>query len=142
QKRSYDLELIKAKGIDTTTKKGVLVLFYVTTKKASDFPPSLSMRMTYRLGDDKKEKIIDINKSNNVKVLIYSNDVNVKSPAVYELIKDKVDIKQKKEFLILAFYIDGISDKPIDKMSLIYGLWEKKNANARVETKYEFTVDH
>jgi len=120
----------------------VLLLFYVTTKKASDFPPSLSMRMTYRLGDDKKEKIIDINKVNNVKVVIYGHDIDVKNPAVYELIKDKVDIKQKKEFLLLAFYIDGISDKPIDKMSLIYGLWEKKNANARVETKYEFTVDH
>jgi hypothetical protein len=137
---TYELNFLRAKIIDTTDLKDILILFQVTTKKKKDFPPILSMKLTYSL-DNNAEKTVDILKTNNIQISVFGNDVNEKDKFVYELIKNKIDIDDKNDFLILAFLLKSVTNESVDKMSFTYGLWEKNNQKVRVEKKYEFEID-
>src|SRR6185312_12692346 len=79
QKRTYELNLLRAVEIDNTEKKGALLIFYITTKKPADFPPILSMRMTYSV-DGSKETTVDMQKDGNIQIVIYGDDIDKKGP--------------------------------------------------------------
>jgi hypothetical protein len=137
----FNLNYIASDYLDST-EKNVVVVLAVTPIKEEDFPPVLSMKLTYNINDETSEKVIDIQnqKEKKIQIVIYGNQVAEKSPKIYQLIKDRVDLDSGERVMLLAFYLQNISDEPIKHLTLWYGMWEKRNQNKRNEKKFEFDI--
>jgi hypothetical protein len=140
-KTAHDLRFLKAKITDTTDKKDVIVLFHVSAKDEKDYPPVLSMRLTYSVNDETEKTRSEIRKDKNIHIVIFGKNIKEQNKAIYNLIKDKIDTSGKQDFMILGFYLNDISSDKVKKMTFTYGLWEKQNQDIRVEKKYEFEVE-
>lgn len=139
-KPTYELRFLNAKFIDTSEDKDVLVLFQVLPIEEKDFPPVLSMKLTYSVGENGVEKTVDIMKSQNkVRISVFGPDIDKKHPDIYTLAKEKLDTS-KLPYLVLAIYIDDVASQMFDKMTVTYGLWEKNDLNVRVEKKFPFSI--
>lgn len=138
---SYKLEFLKAKMIEAVGEKQVLVLFKVSAANKKDFPPILSAKVTYSLGDRGKERTVAMNKSNTARVVVFDRSIRQKSPLVYSYVKDKLDVTSKENFIVLAFYIKTEPEDEYNKMTFTYGLWEKRNPKQRTEQKFEFALE-
>ncbi len=140
-KTAHDIKLLKAKIIDSTDKKDVIVLFHVSAKDPKDFPPVVSMRLTYSINDEQEKTRNEIRNDKNIQIIIYGNDIEQKNKRIYDLIKNQIDTNSKGGFWILAFVLRDVSSEKVKKMTFTYGLWEKRNQDKRVEIKYAFDVE-
>ena len=138
----FNLDYIASDYIDTISKKSVIVVLAATPIKEKDFPPILSMKLTYKVNDENHETVIDIMKQEKKRItlVIYGNEVKTKSQEIFELVKDKVNLDTDKRVILLAFKLEDISDTPIEYLTLWYGLWEKKNSNKRTEKMFKFNI--
>ena len=138
---TYELNFVKAKFTNTKGKKDVVVILQVLPKDDKNFPPVLSMGLTYSIGENEPEKRIDILKSEGqARITIHGEGIKQQDPALYEFIKDNL-LENDDRYLILAIYLDDVSKKNFNKMTMTYGLWEKNDLSVRVEKKFEFTVE-
>lgn len=144
EKPKYNLSFIRAVCNDTVDKNDVLAIFAVTPIKEEDFPPVLSMRITYKVGKNGVENTVDILKSEGrkVRLVIFGQNVQEKDERIYRLIKDKIDLSKEKDMRILVFLFEDISEMKVDKMSIKYGLWEKKDQNVRIEETFDFEIEN
>ena len=138
----FNLTYVASDYIDTINKKSVIVVLGVTPINKKDFPPILSMKFSYKVNDETTETALDIlnQEEKKVAVVVYGNEINEKAPKVYELIKDRFDLNPSRRIWLLGFYIQNISDDPIERLSIKYGLWEKRNQNKRDEKIFEFNI--
>jgi hypothetical protein len=127
--------------IDTVGGKDVVVFFHVSAADAKDFPPVLSMRVAYFF-DDSYLMTAAIGQTKKVSLVIFGKNIEEKDKLAYNLVKDKVDLKDKSDFMLLAFVFRDLTKKPITEMTVRYGLWEKRNTNIRVEKEYKFHVEN
>ncbi|MDA3842944.1 MAG: hypothetical protein PF588_01075 [Candidatus Kapabacteria bacterium] len=142
KKPNYNMKFLRAMNLENENSKAVLVLFHVSPKKKEDFPPVVSMKLGYKISDSGIEKSINISKSKGiVELQLFDKSIREKSPAIYNVIKDKIDINIESKFWILAFYYFNSGDEAVDKMTMTYGLWEKNNHDIRIEEKFEFNVE-
>ena len=138
---TYELNFVKAKFTSTKGKKDVVAVFQILPKDDKNFPPILSMGLTYSIGEDGPEKRIDIMKSENqARITIHDHNIKQRDSALYDFIKDNL-LENDDRYLILAIYLDNISKKDFNKMTITYGLWEKNNPSVREEKRFEFTVE-
>ena len=137
---TYDLNFLRAKFTGKKHSKNVLAVFQVISKDDNNFPPVLSMKLTYSVGTG-EEQSFDIQKSNaRIRITIWGKNIEEKDPAIHNFIKDKL-LQTDKQYLILAFYVDDVSKSDFDQMTMTYGLWEKNNMDLRIEKKFQFTVE-
>ena len=66
-------------------------------------------------------------------------DKDLQQP-VSELIKNKIDLTNESEIMLLVFKLDNISSDSIRNLELKYGLWEKRNQDIRIEKKFNFKI--
>jgi len=141
----FNLTYVASDYIDTIDKKSVIVVLGVTPINKKDFPPILSMKFTYKVNNEYNETVLDIERQKEgekwLTLVIYGNEVNEKAPKVYELIKDRIDLNPSRRIWLLGFYLQNISDDPIEHLSIKYGLWEKRNTNKRTEKIFEFNIN-
>ena len=138
---SYDLSFLGAKVVEAVGEKSVLVVLQASTSEKKDFPPVISPRIKYRLGSG-EEQSVNGKEDNIVRLVTYDRNIREKSPELYHFISDKVDLKTKKYFEILAIYIKTAPDDEFDKMSFTCSVGSRSNQKNRTEKKFEFTVNH
>ena len=138
---TYDLNFLRAKFMSKKHSRDVLAVFQVISKDDNNFPPVLSMKLTYSVGTDGEEQSFDIQRSNaRIRITILGKNIEEKDSNIYNFIKDML-VKTDRKYLILAFYVDGVSKSEFDQMTMTYGLWEKNNMDLRIEKKFQFTVE-
>ena len=138
----FNLYYLASDYTDDSNKKSVIVILAVTPIKSKDFPPVLSMKFTYKINNDGSWTTIDLQKQIDKKVslLILGSSVKEKSPEIYELIKNKIDLISVPDIMLLAFKLDSVSEDDINNLAIKYGLWEKRNQNIRVEKTFNFNI--
>ncbi|UOQ99601.1 hypothetical protein MUN81_08930 [Hymenobacter sp. 5317J-9] len=138
---SYNMRFVTANVIDTVDGKDVIVFFHVSAAKAKDFPPVVSMRVMYSVDGSEVTKA-SIGRTDNVSIIAFDRGIEGKSKLGYSLVKDKVDLNDKADFMLLAIFFKDLTRKPISDMAITYGLWEKRNTEVRVEKEYKFHVEN
>lgn len=137
-KPTFKVTPLVAKIYNQADKKDVVVVFHVTTKDSADFPPELSFPFKCNTFNKDKETIFNPTQAN---VQIILNDANIaKNEMVYELIKDKVDLKMKDKFFIINFYLKDMTSDQIQTLEFYFALREKRHREIRIEEKYKFNV--
>jgi hypothetical protein len=139
QEASYILEPVKGLYFDTTDRKEIVLVFKRSTKSGNEEKLIISGRLTYAL-EDNMEKTEVLGRNNHHSITIYGDDFPTKNPELYNLIKDSLSVKDKKKLTLLVFYLRGITDNYINRMTFTYGLWEPSNEDVRIETKYHFNL--
>lgn len=141
---SYNIELVTASRFEGNPNNNLTVVFLVTPKNTDDFPPILSMGLRYFVEDNKEVNYVDLQNqkgSGRVNLTILGKDIAQKSPKIYSLIKNKINLESYKDLQILAFEFKDKIDLNVKSMNIIYGLWEKKNPNQRLEKRYDFKIE-
>jgi hypothetical protein len=131
-------EVLRAVHVTIEKENYVLVFLHVKPIKEEYFPPVLSMRLGYKY-DNNDEKNIDIMAQKKVSFIIFGNDMDVKAPSYFKIVKDKVKIKESE--WVLCFRFKDVPKKGVKKMSMTYGLWDKKTQNERYEQNFVFEVE-
>lgn len=140
ESQSYDLDFLAAKYVDSLKPKQIILIFKYQPKPGKKFEPVISMRITYKLGDENKEKTEIFDKNGKFSIVAYDKKIKDKAPQLYKLIKDKMNIDQEEEYGIIVFYLNGITKKYVDKMTFKYGLWEPDNIERRIEKDYDIAI--
>ena len=142
EQSKFNFEYIASDYVDSTSQKSVIAVFAVTPIKRKDFPPVLSMKLTYRVNDQETETVVNVLKQTEKKIslVIYGSSVKEKNSKLYELIKNKIDLTNESEIMLLVFKLDNISSDSIRNLELKYGLWEKRNQDIRIEKKFNFKI--
>jgi len=135
----YDLKLLKAQVVDTVDGKDVVAFFSVTAAQKKDFPPVLSMGITCKVNDETPQRIDIMRAGGRVALVVYGPSIAERNPEAYELIKDQLDKLSTKDYQILAFYFRNITQQPLQELTLIYGLWEKRNQQRRIEQEFQYS---
>lgn len=138
--QSYTLDFLSAKYIGVENNNEIILVFKYEPKKGKVFKPIISMKITYDIGNSESEKT-EIMEESNHSIVFYGNDIDKKNPEIYGVIKEKIDIKQKKKFGIVVFHLRNITQDYIDKMKFTYGLWEPENENIRIERLYNIEIE-
>ncbi len=138
----HNLEYIASDYLDTITKRSVIVVLAATPKKMQNFPPILSMRLTYGINNQDIKTAVDIQKQEvrKVSLVVYGKTIQEKNPKLFDLIKDKIDLTISEDIMLLAFQLDDISPEAINNLEIKYGLWEKHNQNIRHEKIFKFNI--
>ncbi len=137
----YNIKFIKA--IQTTINKGneIQVIFSITPKEIEDFPPVVSTKIVYALDNGPEKKVDLMHKEDNLNLTLYDKNIKEKAPELYDLIKDYIDLSTNQKMTILVFKFKNVDKPTVNEMTMVYGCWEKRNTNLRVEKKYEFKVE-
>jgi hypothetical protein len=135
----HELKLLKMQIVDTVDGKDVVAFFSVTAAKQKDFPPVLSMGITYKVNDEVPRRLDIMHAQGKVKLIIYGPTIAEKNP--HALIKDQLAKLTNNEFQVLAFYFRDLTPQPLEEMTLTYGLWEKRNQERRIEQDFSYLFE-
>jgi hypothetical protein len=81
---TYDMNFLRAEFTNKKSEKNVVALFQVLPKDTANFPPVLSMKFTYSLGDHSEEKTVNIQKSNGeVEIVIFGPNMKEKDSTLF-----------------------------------------------------------
>ena len=139
---SYTLTLLKAKYLDSTNPKQIVLVFKHISRSKQIEKLIISGKLTYNLGNDSQEKTEILGQGRNKHlVTIFGNDVEFKSKYIFDLIKDNSNFSTDDNVRFIVFTLRDLTDKYVDKMTFTYGLWEPLDESIRIETKYEITID-
>lgn len=139
---SYILTPLKAKYVDSTNPKEIVLVFKHYSKSGQIEKLIISGKLTYSLGDNGKEKTEILGQGpNKHTVTVYGKDVEVKSKYIYDLIKDNPNFSADDNVRFIVFTLRNLADKYVDKMTFTYGLWEPLDESKRIETRYEINID-
>ena len=141
QEPLYNIKFIRSAQFVSGNTNKIVVILLITPKDSKDFPPVVSTRMFCSIDGAPEKKLDIMHQSDNVSMEVFGKNVEEKNKHIYELVKDRIDLKNKDDMGIFVFTFSNLPLKQVEKMSLTYGFWEKLNQNVRVEKKYDFTVD-
>jgi hypothetical protein len=137
---SYDLNFLGAKLVEAVGEKEVLVLLQASTADKRDFPPVINPNVKYTFGSG-DEQTANGKEDNAIRLVTYDRNIQEKSPELYHFISDKLDLKTKKYFEILAIYIKADPDAEFDKMTFTCRVGSRTNRKNSTERKFEFAVN-
>ncbi len=143
ESESYHVEFVNAARVNGNPDNNLSVVFLVTPKNENSFPPLLSMGLRYIV--DGEETYVNLRQQEGegwIKLVIYGDDVEDKSPKIYSMIKDEIQIDEYEDMLLLVFEFKDKIEMEEKEMSIIYGLWEKDNQNKRIEKRYDFLINN
>lgn len=140
---SYDMEFVRAARVTGSSKNNLSVVFLVTPKNEDTFPPIVSMKLRYII--DGKEEYINIGKQEGegrVQIGLYGKDVKDENPKIHAMIKDKIQLDDYEDMILLAFEFTDKIEMDVKEMGIIYGFWEMKNQDLRIEKRYDFQIEN
>lgn len=135
---TFTVTPLTAKIYNPAAQKDVVVVFMVSAKDTADFPPVLCFPFKCSTFNQGQETIYNPAQENVEIILNDSNIVN--NRMVYELIKDKVNLRTSNKYFIINYYLKDMTSDPIQKLEFYFALKEKRNKSARFEEKYTFDV--
>lgn len=138
-KYSFDVKFLKARFTDTTDKKDVLIVFYISANDSLDFPPILHLPPKSNILLKGVEKDIALSPE-NLAISLDGDKLILTNIVVYDLIKGMVDLNANKNMMILSFRMKDVSTEPFSRMNLTLMLGEKRNPNVEFSKKFEFDV--
>lgn len=139
QEASYILKPVKALYLDSTKSKEIILVFKHSTKSGNDEKFIVSGRFAYSLGDSAEITEV-LGRNNHHSITIHGEKIPERDPALYNLIKDSLNVSPGENLKLLVFYLRGVTDVYIPTMTFTYGLWEPSDENVRIETKYRINV--
>ncbi len=138
---TFHLQLLKVAHLDKRNPLAIGAMFLVTplVDDAAHFPPILSMGISYAVNGDTALQRIDIQNDplHRVQLEIFDKDIATKAPHLYDRIKELVAPGILERSLLLFFRMRRISEEPIERIELVYGLWEKSNPGTRIERHFK-----
>jgi len=135
---TYKLEFVRAGWVVKDSHSMVVVTLKVTPT-SPDFKPVLSFKLSYDIGDG--ERSMAVNDNPDIRITVYGNDVESKSKVMYRFVKDKVDLENEKDILLLRFDFRDLTPDRVTDMWFKYGLWEGENNEVRHEQEFRFAVE-
>jgi hypothetical protein len=139
---SYTMIPLKAKFVDSTDPKEVILVFKHVAKSKKREPLIVSGKLTFSLGGRRQEKTEILGQGlNNHTITVLDNKIAERSAFIYNLIKDHPEFSLDENINYMVFTLRNITDKYVDKMTFTYGLWEPADQDARFETKYRLQID-
>ena len=138
---SIDIRFIGARFTDTLQSKSLRTLFLVDTRDTSSFPPSIKLPPKCSVFENGREKVVLLGPQ-NLAVSLWGDDVELKDKTIYDLVKNKVNLKGEamKHCLIIVYDLKE-NNFTFHKMSLTPGFGEKKGKQQPVEKRIEFEVE-
>ena len=121
------------KIINKESSGQVFVLLKVIPK-TDDFFMCLSMRAKYSLGID--TVTTDIMKEGKVLLTAFGDDIAEKSPGLFNLVKDDINLDKNDRFILFRFV--KVRKTSLKNGFLKYGLWEGPNNSIRYEKTFIF----
>ncbi|MCB9164642.1 MAG: hypothetical protein H6592_09485 [Flavobacteriales bacterium] len=138
---TFHLDLIKVAHLDKRNPLAIGAMFLVTPldDDTAYFPPILSMGISYAVNGDTALQRIDIQNDplHRVQLEIFDKDIATKAPHLYVRIKELVTPEILERSLLLFFRMRNISEEPIERIELVYGLWEKSDPETRIERHFK-----
>ena len=135
---TYKLEFVRAGWVIKESHTMVVVMLKVTPTSPK-FKPVLSMKLSYDIGDG--ERSMEVHDNPDIRITVYGNDVESKSKVMYRFVKDKVDLENEKDILLLRFDFRDLTPDRVTDMWFKYGLWEGENNEVRHEQEFRFAVE-
>ena len=135
---NIDIRFLKAKFTDTTSGKDLVAVFLVSTKDAYSFPPEVTLPPKCTVFENGQEKTVLITQS-MLAVSLDGENMPDKNKAIYDLVRDQVDLKALDHALVITYTIKDIN-YTFKKMSLTPAFREKQNRSIKVDKRCEFTV--
>jgi hypothetical protein len=137
---NFELRFLRAKFTDTERKKNIIIVFQLLAKNPKEFPPMLEPQLTYSVDDGPEKIITGAETHSNVNLQIFGDDLNEKDSTLYNYVKALL-VQNSPKDLILAFYIENVSETGFKKMIFKYGLREAIDPSIRRVHKFEFTPE-
>ena len=135
---TYKLDFVRAGWVVMKSHNMVVVVLKVTPTSPA-FKPVLSFKLSYDIGDGERSMAVSDNP--DIRITVYGNDVESKSKIIYKFVKDKVDLENEKDILLLRFDFRDLTPDRVQDMWFKYGLWEGENSEIRHEKEFRFAVD-
>lgn len=135
---TYKLDFVRAGWVVMKSHNMVVVVLKVTPTSPA-FKPVLSFKLSYDIGDGERSMAVSDNP--DIRITVYGNDVESKSKIIYKFVKDKVDLENEKNILLLRFDFRDLTPDRVKDMWFKYGLWEGENDEIRHEQEFRFAVD-
>jgi len=117
----------------------MVVVVLKVTPTSLDFVPVLSFKLSYDIGDGERSMAVSDNP--DIRITVYGNDVETKSKVIHRFVKDRVDLENEKDILLLRFDFRDLTPDRVQHMWFKYGLWEGENDEIRHEKEFRFAVD-
>lgn len=137
---TFHLDLLKVAHLDKRNPRAIGAMFLVTPLEddTAHFPPILSMGISYAVNGDTALQRIDIQNDphHRVQLEIFDKDIATKAPHLFVRIKELVAPEVLERSLLLFFRLRNISEEPIERIELVYGLWEKSDPGTRIERHF------
>ena len=133
------ISFINAKFTDPKSPADVFVAFLVMTRDSADFPPQINIPPQCTAFENGQEKVVLLS-PHNLAVALYGEDIALKSPEAYDLVKGHIDLKSMAPGLIITFKLTDIP-YTFTKMSMTPAFTEKRDKEKRVAKRFEFTVN-
>ncbi len=136
---TYKLDFVRAGWVVMKSHNMVVVVLKVTPTSL-DFMPVLSFKLSYDIGDGEPSTT----KSDNpdICITVYGNDVEIKSKIIYKFVKDKVDLENEKNILLLRFDFRDLTPDRVLRMWFKCGLYVGENDDIRHEKEFRFAMDY
>lgn len=135
---TYKLEFVRA-GWFVKDSHNMVVVVLKVTPTSPDFKPVLSFKLSYDIGDGERSMAVSDNP--DIRITVYGNDVESKSKVIHRFVKDRVDLENEKDILLLRFDFRDLTPDRVTDMWFKYGLWEGEHDEIRHEKEFRFAVD-
>ena len=113
---------------------GQVFILLKVIPKTDDFFMCLSMKAEYSLGTD--TVTTDIMKDGKVILTAYGGDIEEKSPGLFKLVKDDINLDKNDRFILFRFV--KVRNTSLKNGFLKYGLWVGLNNSIRYEKTFIF----
>jgi len=138
---SYILTLMKAKYLDSTNPKQIMLVFKHQSKSRTIERLIISGKLTFSFGKGSEKTEILGQGENHHQIEVFGNDIEVKDKYIFNLVKANPSFSTEDDVRYLVFRLQNLTDKYINNMTFTYGLWEPVDSKTRIETKYQISID-
>jgi hypothetical protein len=137
---TFTVSLLKAKFIDTTASKDVILVFQVLIADTANYPPQINFPPKCTIEVNGMRQDIPI-ATQDLSLTLDDDRIVLKNVRVYDLIKDKVNLQDRNKMMFMTFTLNNLSYEQFKKMWFTFSLSEKRNKSIRWEKTFEFTID-
>jgi hypothetical protein len=137
---TFTVSLLKAKFIDTTASKDVMLIFQVLIADTANYPPRISYPPKASIVVNGVQQNLPMGPE-DVSLTLDDDRIIIKNVRVYDMIKDKINLQDKNKMMIMTFRLNNVSYDNFNKMWFTFSLSEKRNKSLRLEKTFELNLE-
>ncbi len=137
---TFTVSLLKAKFIDTTASKDVMLIFQVLITDTANYPPRINYPPKCSILINEVQQTVPMTPE-SVSLALDDDRIIIKNVRVYDLIKDKVNLQDKNKMIFMTFTLNNLSYEHFNKMWFTFSLSEKRNKSLRWEKTFELNLE-